>query len=139
MRKITILLVAAFIALISAGVTCEASIDETETVKAAAYEKITPEEAKLIMDSGKPYILLDVRTDSEFKEKHIQGAILIPDSLIISKAESAFPNKNAVILVYCRSGRRSANAAKELINLGYSNVLDFGGILSWTYETTSLR
>ena len=129
MKKITIFLITALIITILGSVIYSAT---------AAYVKITPQEAKRIMDSGKPYILVDVRTDSEYKENHIQGAVLIPDYSIAGNAESALPDKNEVILVYCRSGGRSANAAKILIDLGYTNVFDFGGILSWPYETISL-
>jgi len=107
-----------------------------ETAK-AVYQKITAEQAKAIMDEGKPFVLLDVRTDEEFKEKRIDGAILIPDYEIKNRATAELPDKNALILVYCRSGRRSANAANELIKLGYTNVYDFGGIIDWPYDTVS--
>lgn len=103
----------------------------------AEYRKITAEEAKEIMDSGKDYILLDVRTAEEFAESHIDGAILIPDNELGARAESELPDKNATILIYCRSGNRSASAAKELIRMGYVNVYDFGGIMDWPYETVS--
>ena len=107
-----------------------------ETVK-AVYQKITAEQAKAMMDEGKPFILLDVRTDEEFKEKRIDGAILIPDYEIKSRATAELPDKNTLILVYCRSGRRSANAANELIALGYTNVYDFGGIIDWPFDTVA--
>ena len=80
------------------------------------------------------YILLDVRTDEEFREGHISGAILIPDYEIAVRAESEFPDKDVIILVYCRSGRRSALAAQALSDMGYSNIFDFGGIIDWPYE-----
>ena len=97
------------------------------------YHKLTAEQAKEIMDSGQSYILLDVRTDSEYAERHIEGAVLIPDCEIAARAESELPDKNALILIYCRSGRRSANVAYELVAMGYTNVYDFGGILDWGY------
>ncbi|MCL2513323.1 MAG: rhodanese-like domain-containing protein [Oscillospiraceae bacterium] len=99
------------------------------------YKKISAEQAKAIMDESRPYILLDVRTDEEFKESRIEGAVLIPDYEIKGRAEAELPDKDALILVYCRSGRRSANAAYDLIDMGYTNVYDFGGIIDWTYET----
>ena len=100
-----------------------------------SYEQITPAEAKEIMDEREDYIILDVRTQEEFDEAHIDGAILIPDYEIADKAESTLKDKNQLILVYCRSGRRSKLAANELVTLGYTNVKEFGGIIDWPYET----
>ena len=99
------------------------------------YKKITPQQAKQIMDSYTPHILLDVRTQSEFDEQHIEGARLIPHDEITAKAAQELPDKDVLILLYCRSGIRSASAANALIELGYTNVLDFGGILDWPYFT----
>ena len=98
------------------------------------WQTITAQEARLIMETSDNFILLDVRTESEFQEMRIIGAILIPDREIKDRAENELPDKNATILVYCRSGRRSASAVAELARLGYTNVFDFGGILSWPYE-----
>ena len=100
-----------------------------------SYEQITPAEAKEIMDERDGYVILDVRTQEEYDEAHIDGAILIPDYEINTKAESILKDKNQLILVYCRSGRRSKNAASELVKLGYTNVKEFGGIIDWPYET----
>ena len=99
-----------------------------------SFEQITPAEAKEIMDEREDYIVLDVRTQEEFDEAHIDGAILIPDYEIADKAENMLKDKNQLILVYCRSGRRSKNAASELVSLGYTNVKEFGGIIDWQYE-----
>jgi len=101
------------------------------------YEQISSKEAKTIMDSEKDYVILDVRTKEEFDEYHIEGAVLIPDYEIKEKAESILTNKEQLILVYCRSGRRSKNAASELVALGYTNIKEFGGIIDWPYETVS--
>jgi rhodanese-related sulfurtransferase len=101
------------------------------------HQTITAAQAKEMMDSGKPFILLDVRTDEEYNEKRIDGAILISDYEIADKAEDALTDKDATILVYCRSGRRSALAAAELARMGYTDVYDFGGIIDWPYETVS--
>lgn len=101
----------------------------------AMYHKLTPQEAKEIMDSGEAYILLDVRTQAEYDEGHIEGAILIPDNELQSRAEKELPDKAARILLYCRSGRRSAASANALVALGYTQVYDFGGIIDWPYET----
>ena len=98
------------------------------------YEQITPEEAKKIMDSGEEHIILDTREQDEFNEGHIAGAILIPYTEIENKAEEMLPDKDKLILVYCRSGRRSKIAAENLVKLGYTNVKEFGGIIDWPYE-----
>lgn len=103
-----------------------------ETAK-IEYRKITAEEAKKRIDGGN-VIILDVRTQAEYDEGHIQGAILLPDNEIKDKAESVLPDKNATILVYCRTGRRSALASEELIRMGYTDIYDFGGIVDWPYE-----
>lgn len=98
------------------------------------YEQITAEDAKKIMDSGEKHIVLDTREQDEFDEGHIPGAILIPYTEIESKAEEILPDKDMLILVYCRSGRRSKIAAESLAKLGYTNVKEFGGIIDWPYE-----
>ena len=99
------------------------------------YENITAEEAKRIMDTQTGYVILDVRTQEEYDEKHIPGAILIPDYEIREKAEGILTDKNQLILVYCRSGRRSKLASEDLLELGYTNIKEFGGIIDWPYET----
>ncbi len=101
------------------------------------YEQITPDEAKALMDSEDGYIILDVRTPEEFADRHIEGAILITDYEIGEKAESILTDKEQLILVYCRSGRRSKNAANELATLGYTNIKEFGGINDWKYGTVT--
>lgn len=101
----------------------------------AAYEQITAQEAKTIIDNEKNYIIIDARTEEEFVEGHIEDAILIPEYEIVQRAEKELPDKDALILVYCRSGRRSKIASQELVKLGYSNVKEFGGIIDWPYET----
>ena len=98
------------------------------------YQQITAEEAKSIMDTESDYIILDTRTDEEFAEGHIEGAIMIPEYEIADRAEKELPNKDQLILVYCRSGRRSKIASEELVKLGYTNVKEFGGIIDWPYE-----
>ena len=100
----------------------------------ATYEQISGAEAKALMDSESGYIIIDARTQSEYDEGHITGAILIPEYEIADRAEKELPDKNQLILVYCRSGRRSKIAAEELVKLGYTNVKEFGGIIDWEYE-----
>ena len=101
----------------------------------ATYEQISGAEAKALMDSESEYIILDAREQDEYDKGHIPGAILIPYDKIADRAEKELPNKNQLILVYCRSGRRSKIAAEELVKLGYTNVKEFGGIIDWKYET----
>ena len=110
------------------------SIIVAEKGEKAMYEQITAEEAKKIMDSGEEHIILDTREQDEFDEGHIPGAILIPYTEIENKAEEMLPDKDKLILVYCRSGRRSKIAAEALSKLGYTNVKEFGGSRDWPYE-----
>ena len=98
------------------------------------YEQISGAKAKALMDSESGYIIIDARTQSEYDEGHIPGAILIPEYEIADRAEKELPDKEQLILVYCRSGRRSKIAAEELVKLGYTNVKEFGGIIDWEYE-----
>ena len=100
----------------------------------ASFVNITAEKAKQLMDTEENYIILDVRTQEEYDQGHIPGAILIPDNRIDADAEKVLTDKNQLILVYCRSGRRSKLAAEHLVQLGYTNIKEFGGILDWPYE-----
>ena len=104
-----------------------------ETNKEAVYVNITAEEAKQIMDSQEGYRILDVREQEEYDAGHIPGAILIPYTQIKEKANEMLPDKNQLILVYCRSGRRSKIASEALVELGSTNIKEFGGILDWPY------
>lgn len=110
------------------------NITENSTVNSLGYEQISGEEAKRIMDSETGYIIIDARTQEEFDEGHIENAILIPEYEISERAEKELTDKNQLILVYCRSGRRSKIAAQALVELGYTNVKEFGGIIDWKYE-----
>ena len=100
-----------------------------------SYAQISGAQAKALMDSESGYIILDAREQYEYDEGHIPGAILIPYGEIADRAEKELHDKNQLILVYCRSGRRSKIAAEELVKLGYTNVKEFGGIIDWKYET----
>ncbi len=108
---------------------------DKENDQGAIYVNITAEEAKQIMDSEEGYIILDVRTQEEYDQGHIPGAILIPHTEIEARAEEVLTDKDQLILVYCRSGRRSKIAAEALVELGYTNIKEFGGIIDWPYET----
>ena len=107
---------------------------DKENDQGAVYMNITAEEAKQIMDTEEGYIILDVRTQEEYDEGHIPGAIVISHEEIAEKAEKVLTDKEQLILVYCRSGRRSKIAAEALVELGYTNIKEFGGIIDWPYE-----
>ena len=108
---------------------------DKENMQGAGYVNITAEQAKEIMDTQEGYIILDTRTQEEYDDEHIPGAILIPYDEVTEKAEDVLTNKDQLILVYCRSGRRSKIAAEALVKLGYTNIKEFGGIIDWPYET----
>ena len=141
MKKLVPLLLAAVLLLAAcapaagsaaASVSTTASTSATSS-NAATYKTITPEEAQQMLQDQPDAILLDVRTQEEYDTQHIEGATLLTDSDIASRAADVLPDKDAVILVYCRSGRRSAASSQQLAELGYTNVYDFGGIIDWPY------
>ena len=116
------------------AITLKEPADRAENNQEAVYVNITAEEAKQIMDSEEGYIILDVRTQEEYDQGHIPGAILIPDTEVEVTAEEVLTDKDQLILVYCRSGRRSKLASEILVELGYTNIKEFGGIIDWPYE-----
>ena len=103
----------------------------------SGYRQVTAEEAIALMEEESGYIILDVRTAQEYSEKHIPKAVNIPNESIGTEEIPALPDKNQLILVYCRSGNRSKQASEKLAALGYTNVVEFGGINSWPGETVS--
>ena len=127
MKKFLILCLLAVMVLTACGQT-------KENDQEAVYVNITAEEAKEIMDSQEGYIILDVRTQAEYDEGHIPGAVLIPNTEIEDWAGGELPDKDQLILVYCRSGNRSKQASQILARLGYTNIKEFGGIIDWPYE-----
>lgn len=126
MKKLIFILLAALL--------LTACTQEKEQDREAIYMNITAQEAKEIMDTQEGYIILDVREQDEFDQGHIPGAILIPYTQIDRKAEDMLPDLDQLILVYCRSGRRSKMAAENMVKQGYTNIQEFGGILDWPYE-----
>ena len=98
------------------------------------YQTITSEEAMKRFVEETDYIIIDVRTIEEYESGHIPGSINIPNETIQEEIEEKIPDKNQVIYIYCRSGNRSAQSAKKLVDLGYQNIYDFGGINTWTGE-----
>lgn len=112
---------------------CGQSVD---TEKKDAYHKINADEAKAMIDEGGATIV-DVRTEEEYNAAHIPNAILVPNESIGEAAPDALPDKDAVLLIHCRTGVRSKQASDKLVKLGYTKVYDFGGIADWPYETVS--
>ena len=103
----------------------------------STYRQVNAEEADTMMEEETGYIILDVRTAQEYSEKHIPGAINIPNETIGTEDIPELPDKEQLILVYCRSGNRSKQASEKLVKLGYTNIVEFGGINDWTGETVS--
>jgi len=137
MRVLKKYLVISIIALLYVLTACSGAMPETAENTEPGWHTISAEEALTMMEESDNYILIDVRTEEEYNALRIEGAILIPDFEIRERAEAELPDKDATILVYCRSGRRSASAAEILSSLGYTNVYDIGGIIDWPYETVS--
>ena len=111
---------------------CTAPVDSE-----ASYQQISMDEAIAMMEEKNDYIILDVRTPEEFAEKHIPDAINIPNETIGTEEIPELPDKEQLILVYCRSGNRSKQASEKLVRLGYTNIVEFGGINDWPGETVS--
>ena len=103
----------------------------------STYRQINAEEAATMMEEESSYIILDVRTAQEYSEKHIPDAINIPNETIGTEDIPELPDKEQLILIYCRSGNRSKQASEKLVKLGYTNVVEFGGINGWTGETVT--
>ena len=120
---------------VSTGEVKEESMKEEEDdMQVGNFSTISVQEAKKLMQTEENYIILDVRTKEEYESGHIPGAINLPNEEIAEAEISLLKDKEDLILVYCRSGNRSRQAAEKLANLGYSNVKDFGGINSWDGE-----
>ena len=105
-----------------------------DTGNSASYHQITQEEAKEMMTKDDGHIIVDVRRQDEYDEGHIPGAVLIPNESITDKQPEQLPDLNQVILIYCRSGRRSKEASQKLADMGYTNIYEFGGINTWNGE-----
>ena len=130
-KMLFILSVLVLLVLVSLGCKTQAN---TEGALPAGYHKITAAEAKQKMAANPQAVVLDVRTAEEYREKHIPKAVLLPLAEVKEKAAVVLPDKNAEILVYCRSGNRSRQAGVLLAEMGYTSVYDFGGIQDWPYE-----
>lgn len=116
--------------------TTTADLEEgTEENDMITHQTITAEDAQKFMEEWTEYFLLDVRTEEEYLTQRIDHAILIPYEEIADRFETITTDRDAYILIYCRSGRRSAIAAQQLAEMGYKKVYDFGGILDWPFDT----
>ena len=126
---------AASLALLLSGCTLSKTKADTaeDMTDKAAYQKISAEEAYGMMASQE-VVVVDVRTREEYDGGHIENAVLVPNESIGSEIPEALPDKEARLLVYCRSGRRSKDSAQKLLKLGYQSVYDFGGVIDWPYE-----
>ena len=109
----------------------------TTTSAAANYQQITQEKAKEMMQADDGHIIVDVRRQDEYDSGHIPGAILIPNESIGTEQPKELPDLDQVILIYCRSGRRSKEASQKLADMGYTHIYEFGGIIDWTGEVVT--
>lgn len=110
---------------------------ETESLKQTySYRQISQDEAKEMMAKVDGHVIIDVRRQDEYDAGHIPGAILIPNESIDNERPKELPDLDQIILVYCRSGRRSKEASEKLAKMGYKNIYEFGGIITWSGETT---
>lgn len=137
MRKNIVVILAMIMILSLSLVGCgkNAAAGQAQNVNEASYTQISMDEAVTMMEEETDYIILDVRRPDEFADKHIPNAINVPNETIGEDEIPEFPNKDQIILVYCRSGNRSKQASKKLAALGYTKVYEFGGINDWKGET----
>ena len=139
MKRLTAILPATVIIMLAALIFtgCGSSADDKTAGDKKTYRQVSPEEAAAMMEEESDYIILDVRTQEEYGTAHIPGAICIPNETIGTEDIPELPDKDQLILVYCRSGNRSKQASEKLAKQGYTNIIEFGGINSWTGETVS--
>ena len=128
-RTLPMLLLLSFVLT---GCAASATLSETNT-----YRQITMLEAVELMEKEENYLILDVRTQQEYAAGHIPGAIVIPNETIGTEDIPQLPDKDQLIMIYCRSGNRSKQASDKLVKLGYTNIVEFGGIIDWPGETVS--
>lgn len=140
MKLKSMFFVVTFCILVSSmpGVLKARMIEVSMNVQAGEqYHKITPQQAKQMMDQGTYDVIIDVRMKNDYEAGHIKNAINIPEPEIERYAQNALKNKDLVILVYCQSGQKSKSASKKLVRMGYSKVYNLGGIKDWSYELTT--
>ena len=139
MKRLTRILLPAVIALTAVLILtgCGSSADDKTAGDKKTYRQVSPEEAAAMIEEESDYIILDVRTQEEYETAHIPGAIRIPNETIGTEDIPELPDKEQLILVYCRSGNRSKQASEKLAKQGYTNIVEFGGINNWMGETVS--
>ena len=134
MRQILLFAALATSLALLSGCTLSKTKKDTEDITdKAAYHKLSAEDAYEMMVSQE-VVVVDVRTRAEYDGGHIENAVLVPNESIGSEMPETLPDKEATLLIYCRSGRRSKDAAQKLLALGYQSVYDFGGVIDWPYE-----
>ena len=131
-KKARLILLTAFVLLLTACSSGGQAMDGEDMVR--SYTMISQDQAKEMMEKEDGHIIIDVRRVDEFETGHIPGAVCIPNESIGTEQPEELPNLDQIILVYCRSGNRSKQAAQELFDMGYTNVYEFGGIIDWTGE-----
>ena len=143
-KEIALTLLASLCLLLSAcgnGTTSSESdqsgIQITNASENVSYQQITQEKAKEMMQADDGHIIVDVRRQDEYDSGHIPGAILIPNESIGTEQPKELPDLDQVILIYCRSGRRSKEASQKLADMGYTHIYEFGGIIDWTGEVVT--
>ena len=131
-KKARLILLTAFVLLLTACSSGGQAMDEEDMVR--SYTMISQDQAKEMMEKEDVHIIIDVRRVDEFETGHIPGAVCIPNESIGTEQPEELPDLDQIILVYCRSGNRSKQAAQKLFDMGYTNVYEFGGIIDWTGE-----
>ena len=132
MKKIILIII--ILTIIIIGVVCVMNIKEKIIENEVIIKHVSMNDIVQIMEENENYIILDVRTQAEYNQGHIPNAICIPNETIDENVVNKLPDKNQMILVYCRSGNRSKQAAEKLKKLGYTNLIEFGGIIDWKGE-----
>ena len=135
MKRITSLLLVLFICLTGCNAKVSTETTSVTPEQALSYKQISQKEAVQMMAKDDGHIIVDVRRQDEYDAGHIPGAILIPNESIVSERPKELPDLDQIILIYCRSGRRSKEASEKLAKMGYTNIYEFGGIITWPGET----
>ena len=135
-QRLSALLLVFILCITGCKANSTAVSDKVSPTKVNGYTQISQDEAKDMMARDDGHIIVDVRRQDEYDAGHIPGAIIIPNEDINTERPKELPDLDQIILVYCRSGRRSKEASEKLAKMGYTNIYEFGGIITWTGETT---
>jgi len=115
--------------------SCKGKVSSEKESRSGTFRQVSAKEAKGIMETESNYVILDVRSQEEYDAGHIENATVIPHTEISARASTELPDKSQLILVYCRSGSRSKIAARTLAGMGYTNIVEFGGVIDWPFGT----